>query len=567
MRYSIMGLLTAIGCHWFSGAYAQNVTFDIRGFEIIGNHLVSTQTLSERVKPYTGNNKVYGDIQKALEAIEQSYQAAGYSAVTVYVPEQDISAGSVTIQVTEAVLAKVSVEGAKHHSDANVLAAFPSLQSGLAPRLADIAKNTQLANENGSKKNSVILAAGDQEARVNATIKVEDESPMQWMLTADNSGNASTGEHRVGVLFQHHNLFDKDQTLTLGYTTSPEKKEDVKIFSAGYRIPLYQLGDSIDLMCGYSDVSGTQSMGVLGSASFVGKGKLCGARYNLLLPRSGETTSRFVFGIDHKAFDQVDVNQIDGSGNPSLTQVPAYVVKPLSLTYVRQLQKPGLMLDMNIGISQNFADTGSGDDRRINTIISKDGYRVGNADYRIYKAGLSALMLINDNNWQWRNSVTVQKSDEALVGGEQLGVGGALSVRGLPERAFSVDAGFVASSELTLSDLKPIFNLEGSLMPALFIDHARGENSGFNHTTANAGTVDRLFKSITATSMGVGLRYSLAKSVFVKVDIARLLEVNSRTYDNSSTTDLLNKKMQPTQAFYQDEDNAWRIHASLMIRF
>lgn len=246
--------------------------------------------------------------------------------------------------------------------------------------------------------------------------------------------------------------------------------------------------------------------------------------------------------------------------------MPAYVVKPLSLTYVRQLQKPGLMLDMTIGMSQNFADTRSGDDTRINTIISKDGYRVGNADYRIYKAGLSALMLINDNSWQWRNSLTLQKADEALVGGEQLGIGGAMSVRGLPERAFSVDEGYFATSELTLSDLKPIFNLEGSLMPALFIDHARGENSGFNHTT-NAATVDNLFKSITATSMGVGLRYSLAKSVFVKVDVARLLEVNSRTYDNSPSSDLLNKKLQSTQAFYQDEDNAWRIHASLMVRF
>lgn len=567
MRHTIIGLLTAVCCHWFSVASAQNVTFDIRDFQIVGNHLLTTQMLNDQVKPFTGKQKVYGDIQKALEAIEQAYQAAGYSAITVYVPEQDISAGSVTIQVTEALLAKVSVEGAEHHNSENVLAAFPSLRTGQTPRLVEIANNTQLANENGSKKNSVVLASGSQDATIDATVKVEDQSPDQWMVTADNSGTPSTGVHRLGMLFQHHNLFNQDRTLTLGYTTSPEKKEDVKIFTAGYRVPLYQLGDSIDLVCGYSDVSGVQNMGSLGSASFVGKGKLCSARYNWLMPRSGEVTSRFVLGLDYKDFDRVDVNQINSSGNVSLTQVPSYTLKPVSITYMRQLQQPGLMVDLSLSVSQNFAESTAGGDERINTVMSSSGYRVGNADFRVYRATLSALTLVNEAAWQWRNSISIQKADDALISGEQLGVGGASSVRGLPERAFSVDEGMFVSSELTLSELKPVFNLEGSLKPAIFVDHARGENGGYNRTDDNADTVDALFKSISATSAGIGLRYNLNNQYVIKLDVARLLEVNSRTYDHSPSSDLLNQKMQATQAFYEDEDNAWRLHASLMIKF
>jgi len=542
------------------------IKFDIARYEIVGSKLLSPERLQQQVQAFTGKGRVYGDIQKALESLEQVYQSEGYGAVTVYVPEQDISTGVVTIQVTEALLAQVVVEGAKHHSDENILAAFPSLTLGLSPKLMDISSNTQLANENASKKNSVVLSAGAQESSIKATIKVEDEQPVQWIATADNNGNSSTGEHRLGLLFQHHNLFNQDHSLTLGYTTSPEKKEDVKIFSAGYRIPLYRFGDSVDVMCGYSDVTGNQSMGVLGSTNFVGKGRVCSARYNWLLPRSGETTSRFVLGMDHKAFDQVELNQLDASGNPSLAQVPAYEVRPLSLSYVRQLQQPGFMLDMTLGVSQNFADAQLGSDARINSIISKDGYRQGNADYRIYKAGVSALMLVNENRWQWRNALTLQKADEALVSGEQWGLGGSMSVRGLPERAFSVDEGYLLTSELTLSDIKSSLNLEGSLLPAVFFDHGQGANQGFNRNASNAATVDKLFKSISATSVGMGLRYRL-NNLFFKFDVARLLSVDGRTYDNSPSSDLLNKKMQATQAFYENEDNAWRIHGSMMIKF
>jgi len=49
--------------------------------------------------------------------------------------------------------------------------------------------------------------------------------------------------------------------------------------------------------------------------------------------------------------------------------------------------------------------------------------------------------------------------------------------------------------------------------------------------------------------------------------VARLLSVDGRTYDDSPSSDLLNKKMQATQAFYENEDNAWRIHGSMMIKF
>ena len=60
------------------------------------------------VAPLTGPKRVYGDIQKALEALEGAYRAAGYSTVQVYVPEQELTSGVVRLQVTEGVIGKVA---------------------------------------------------------------------------------------------------------------------------------------------------------------------------------------------------------------------------------------------------------------------------------------------------------------------------------------------------------------------------------------------------------------------------------------------------------------------------
>jgi hypothetical protein len=54
--------------------------------------------------------------------------------------------------------------------------------------------------------------------------------------------------------FQHSNLWDRDHQFTFQYITNPEHVSQVTVLGAGYHIPLYGRGDSIDLILGYSDV-------------------------------------------------------------------------------------------------------------------------------------------------------------------------------------------------------------------------------------------------------------------------------------------------------------------------
>src|ERR1700741_4720715 len=63
--------------------------FEITRFALEGNTLLRQQEIDRALAPYVGKEKDFGDIQRALEALEQAYRDRGYAIVQVLLPEQD----------------------------------------------------------------------------------------------------------------------------------------------------------------------------------------------------------------------------------------------------------------------------------------------------------------------------------------------------------------------------------------------------------------------------------------------------------------------------------------------
>ena len=68
--------------------------FNIDRFEVVGDNILGAETVQRLVTPFTGKDKDFGDVQKALEALEKAYTSKGYSAVQVVLPEQQIERGA-----------------------------------------------------------------------------------------------------------------------------------------------------------------------------------------------------------------------------------------------------------------------------------------------------------------------------------------------------------------------------------------------------------------------------------------------------------------------------------------
>ncbi len=500
-------------------AFPQDERFNIVRFQVEGNTLLPEPEVQALLAPLSGPGRVYGDIQKALEALEQAYRKLGYSTVQVYVPEQELTSGVVRLVVTEGVVGKVIVSGNKRFDTANVLAGLPSLQAGRVPNLRELSQNIQLSNENPAKQIEVVLGVGEEEGKVDAKVTVTEEDPHRVFVTADNTGTVATGRLRTGIAYQNANMFNRDQTLTLAYTTSPDSPKGVKvdIFSVGYRIPLYGIGDSIDIIYGNSSVNTPSSSPTLGGAlGIVGKGDVFGLRLNHYFARQGEYSSKLIFGLDYKYIN----SRCNSAGVPAGIDPPTppiascvpYTSRPLSVTYTGQKVGAGEALEYSAGLAHNWAlgsqyTNVNGSTDRYSYLTS--GNRQTRDGFAIARMGGSYVKAFGED-WQMRIAVSTQFAGNPMVSAEQFGLAGSTAVRGFSERAVAADSGFLAITEIYAPELAKEFGIEGSFRALAFYDFGRG----YNHNTAGS----TIPAKVGIGSVGVGVRYAASRNFTVRAD-------------------------------------------------
>jgi hemolysin activation/secretion protein len=147
--HRILAALALVTFQWMAApAWAQDgPRFAIRGYQVEGNTLLPQDQVSLAVMPFTGPRSSFETIQLALEALEKAYLKAGYGSVKIEVPEQDLQEGVVRLLVVEARLDRINIEGAKFHSEANILRSLPALVPGQVVNIDALQANLDLANE------------------------------------------------------------------------------------------------------------------------------------------------------------------------------------------------------------------------------------------------------------------------------------------------------------------------------------------------------------------------------------------------------------------------------------
>jgi hemolysin activation/secretion protein len=229
-------LAAAVASAWANGQAADApIRFDISRFDVAGDVFLGQATVDATLKPLIGKNRDFGDIQRAIEALEAAYHRQGYKLVTVHVPEQELKSGVVRLQVISAKLGRVTVSGNQHFDEANVRRSLPTLAPGHSPNLDKVSANLKLANENPARKISMKLRSADD---VDAQLDVSDQKPWTVRVNLDNTGTGATGKTHAGVVLQQANLWGRDHLATFQYTTTAEKPSQVSVYGLGYHSPL-----------------------------------------------------------------------------------------------------------------------------------------------------------------------------------------------------------------------------------------------------------------------------------------------------------------------------------------
>lgn len=478
--------------------YAQNpsappapASFTVSAYAVEGDNPLGDAEVQAALAPYVGEHHGIERLQQAATALEALLRQNGYGFYRVVLPPQDIG-GVIRLQMFKFTVGAVEVKGNAFFSNDNILGSLPQLAPGTSPNTNALARDLALANENPSKHVNVTFKQGKLDDTVDARVDVQDSRTVSGFVLLNNSGTSETGNGRLTLGASHANLFDKDHQATFTYTTSPTEPGKVHQWGGYYRAPLYSLGTMVSA---YYTTSSVSSGLIANSINVTGRGDFAGVAANYYFAPQGDYRAYLTVGIDDKHFRNDKITTLAGA-----PLFPNYRTRPLTVSYTGRFRKQWGQWGYNLEFARNISSGGGNDTasyaaNRAGATTSWNAWRYG-----------SDVALPLPAQWLFMGRLRGQNSGDALVPGEQFGIGGSVSVRGLPERVLSGDSGYWGNLEIWTPALA-----ENTRMLA-FYDF--GEIRRHN---------DTVLPSASVTTLGLGVRWSMGKQLSTSLDLGHVL--------------------------------------------
>ncbi len=190
----------------------------IKDFRFIGNTKLSEQELQLVVAPYRNKLLTFSQIKALTELIVEYYRQKGWLARAL-IPTQDVTDGTLTIQIVEAVLGGVRIDNqSKRVSDERVQSWIDRhLPSGASLSLDGLDRAILTINDLPDVSAVGSIQSGKSEGHTDLSLLVTDKPRFDGFVDEDNYGDPSTGMWRtVGSLYVNSPLGFGDQAVIYG---------------------------------------------------------------------------------------------------------------------------------------------------------------------------------------------------------------------------------------------------------------------------------------------------------------------------------------------------------------
>jgi hemolysin activation/secretion protein len=295
----------------------QSPAFDILEYRVEGNTTLSERDIGRAVYPHLGPGRSVDDVRRAAEDLEKVYQTAGYLTVLVEVPQQKVTQGVVTLQVTEGAVNRLRVRGAKVFSAGQIRDAMPSVAEGAVPHFPTVQTQLAALNSRPDRKVTPVLRQAAVPGRVDLDLKVDDKLPLHGSVELSNRYSANTEPLRLSAALRYDNLWGLGHSLGGQVLVSPEDPSQVKVFSTNYA---FSPAGTRNLLAVYATKSNTD-IATSPTLGVVGRGNIVGVRYLVPTGPRGTLSQLVTVGADYKDFSETTSFGPGGSPNP-ISYVP-----------------------------------------------------------------------------------------------------------------------------------------------------------------------------------------------------------------------------------------------------
>lgn len=475
---------------------------DLLEFQVVGNTVLPQLAIEEAVYPLLGPGKTPADVEKARVALEQAYHDAGYLTVYVSVPEQKVDKGVVVLKVTEGVIERTRVTGAKYTLPSRIRDEAPSTAEGQVPYFPEMQRELAAVSRAPGVRVTPTLEPGRMPGTTVLELKVTDTPPLTAWIDFNNGHSANTSSTRLAGGVNYSNLFQRAHTLSLQYQTAPTNPSEASAVSASYVMPLadYQRFLSFYAVHSTSDIA-TSAVNV-GDQTLFGNNDIFGMRYILPLRARTDVMQQLILGVDYKNSRQ----EVNGISTPLRYWT-------LNANYGLGLEDTGGNWQLGAGAVLGIRGPGTGE---ASFVERRDSSHNGFAVLKLNAQRLQNL----PRGWTLMGTANAQLADQALINNEQFSAGGAGSVRGYLQSEAAGDQGAFVNLELRAPLWSPSFlPWVKSVQPYVFYDAA--------YLRVNDPLPVEI-ASYTLDSVGLGLYVQMRRAFSLSLSLAQALSDGPR---------------------------------------
>jgi hemolysin activation/secretion protein len=483
----------------------QGEPFNIYEYVVNGNSVLTVTQIEKAVYPFLGENRSIDDVEKARSALEKAFHDEGYLTVFVNIPEQEVNAGVVKLDVLEGKIEKLTVDGSRYYSLGKIRQSVTEFAEGHVPHFPTVQKQIASVNINGDRVVAPVLRPGKTPGMVEVDLKVDDKFPLHASMELNDRYTPNTTETRLSGNLRYDNLWQSDHSLGLGFQVTPEDTNEVKVFSTTYVIP--HDGDYWALygVVSKSDISAVGDLNVLGN------GNIYGLRYIHPMPSPVKSFNHnLTLGVDYKDFKENTRRLGADLANTPITYLPFLI------GYTGNLNTPesNTKLDLNF-IFSTKALVNDEEEFVLKRFLARPNFS--------YLRGQLEHTQTLPSQWQLYGSLGGQTTGDSLISNEQYFLGGLDTVRGFLESSALGDTGTNVTMELRTPPLqKYLASWMNEVRLLAFYDYgfAKVRDPLVFVNNDNLSQVQRYILS----SYGVGLDIKAAHGLFMRLDFAQVLQ-------------------------------------------
>lgn len=453
------------------------------------------QTLADR---FLGKPITLKMLNEFARDVVVFYRDHGFPMVDVIVSsDQDITNGVVQVLLLEGKLGKVGVEGNEWFSS-EMLRRQVDLEPGQPIRQEDLLASMRWLNNNPFRQVEPVLTRGDELAMTDLILQVKDRLPVRFYAGYEDTGTDLTGDERWLTGVNWGNAFFLDHQMNYQFTAASDLTK-FAAHSGSYVIPL-PWRHTLSFFGSYATTKADIANPLF---NLSGHSWQVSGRYMVPLPATEKLSHAVTAGFDFKQSN----NNLEFGGAAVFNTTTD--IAQWCLDYNGEFRDP--WGSTSWGGSYVYSP-GHITERNINPNFST-ARGFAKAEYSYGKFNLHRVTKLPwDFSWMIRG--LYQLSEANLLGSEQLGLGGASTVRGYEEREANGDSGYLVSTEIrtppvSLGSLVGLEKASDQLQFLGFWDYGAAENYAL---------LPREDPSVLLSSVGPGLRYTINPWLSVRFD-------------------------------------------------